>query len=138
VAKELGTDVVVVKAADSRRRRGKGGGVKLARSADEAREIRAPDAGHEVGHASEPVRKAGKCACSSSRKACPSIAILSRHRSGSRVGSHSIYGVSPRMDIEEVPQPGPGKDHERDDRSGGGLRSFPARKLAFGLEFLRR
>src|SRR3712207_2999062 len=38
-AKELGTEVVVVKAQIHAGGRGKGGGVKLARSADEAREI---------------------------------------------------------------------------------------------------
>src|ERR1051325_2345107 len=38
-AKELGSDVVVVKAQIHAGGRGKGGGVKLAHSADEAREI---------------------------------------------------------------------------------------------------
>ena len=38
-AKQLGTDVVVVKAQIHAGGRGKGGGVKLARNADEAREI---------------------------------------------------------------------------------------------------
>src|ERR1700682_4456266 len=38
-AKELGTDVVVVKAQIHAGGRGKGGGVKLAKSADEAREL---------------------------------------------------------------------------------------------------
>src|SRR4029450_12833243 len=38
-AKELGTDIVVVKAQIHAGGRGKGGGVKLARSADEAREL---------------------------------------------------------------------------------------------------
>src|SRR6267142_1227097 len=38
-AKELGTDVVVVKAQIHAGGRGKGGGVKLAKSADEAQEI---------------------------------------------------------------------------------------------------
>ena len=38
-AKELGTDVVVVKAQIHAGGRGKGGGVKLAKSADEAREV---------------------------------------------------------------------------------------------------
>src|SRR3982750_1353659 len=38
-AKELGTEVVVVKAQIHAGGRGKGGGVKLARSADEAREL---------------------------------------------------------------------------------------------------
>src|SRR5678810_763318 len=38
-AKELGGDIVVVKAQIHAGGRGKGGGVKLARSADEAREI---------------------------------------------------------------------------------------------------
>ena len=38
-AKELGTDVLVVKAQIHAGGRGKGGGVKLARSADEAREL---------------------------------------------------------------------------------------------------
>src|SRR3712207_6002457 len=38
-AKELGTEVVVVKAQIHAGGRGKGGGVKLAKSADEAREI---------------------------------------------------------------------------------------------------
>src|SRR2546423_5171668 len=38
-AKELGTDLVVVKAQIHAGGRGKGGGVKLAKSADEAREL---------------------------------------------------------------------------------------------------
>ena len=38
-AKELGTDIVVVKAQIHAGGRGKGGGVKLARSADEARDL---------------------------------------------------------------------------------------------------
>src|SRR2546430_11203040 len=44
-AKELGTDVVVVKAQIHAGGRGKGGGVKLAKSADEAAEI----AGQMIG-----------------------------------------------------------------------------------------
>src|SRR5436190_23009899 len=39
IAKELGGDIVVVKAQIHAGGRGKGGGVKLARSADEAREL---------------------------------------------------------------------------------------------------
>ena len=51
-AKELGSEVVVVKAQIHAGGRGKGGGVKLARSADEARELREADAGHELDHSS--------------------------------------------------------------------------------------
>ena len=57
-AKELGTDVVVVKAQIHAGGRGKGGGVKLAKSADEARENREANAGNETGHASN--RSGGK------------------------------------------------------------------------------
>src|SRR5438046_10280223 len=54
-AKELGTDVVVVKAQIHAGGRGKGGGVKLAKSADEAREIAQQMLGMKlVTHQAEP------------------------------------------------------------------------------------
>src|ERR687894_527522 len=63
-AKELGTEVVVVKAQIHAGGRGKGGGVKLARSADEAQEIARQMLGmklktHQTGPSSWPRRRAG-------------------------------------------------------------------------------
>src|SRR5258706_6485976 len=60
-AKELGTDVVVVKAQIHAGGRGKGGGVKVATSADEAREIALKMLGmklnaHQTGPAGREVR----------------------------------------------------------------------------------
>ena len=50
-ARELGTEIVVVKAQIHAGGRGKGGGVKLARSPEEAREIASPDARDDARHA---------------------------------------------------------------------------------------
>src|SRR5436853_5837767 len=60
-AKELGTDVVVVKAQIHAGGRGKGGGVKLAKRADEAREIASKILGmnlvtHQTGPEGREVR----------------------------------------------------------------------------------
>src|SRR3954468_12064779 len=60
-AKELGTDVVVVKAQIHAGGRGKGGGVKLARSAEEAQEIASKMLGmnlvtHQTGPEGREVR----------------------------------------------------------------------------------
>ena len=57
-AKELGTDVVVVKAQIHAGGRGKGGGVKLAKSPEEAREIARPNAGYETGHSPDRTGRA--------------------------------------------------------------------------------
>ena len=58
-AKELGSDIVVVKAQIHAGGRGKGGGVKLARSADEAQADRATNAGNETRHTSNRSRGQG-------------------------------------------------------------------------------
>ena len=60
-AKELGTDIVVVKAQIHAGGRGKGGGVKLAKSADEAQEIARQMLGmklktHQTGPEGQEVR----------------------------------------------------------------------------------
>src|SRR5215218_339533 len=60
-AKELGGEIVVVKAQIHAGGRGKGGGVKLARSADEARELASKILGmnlvtHQTGPGGQEVR----------------------------------------------------------------------------------
>ena len=60
-AKELGGRVVV-KAQIHAGGRGKGGGVKLAKDADEAAELDEEDPRHEAGHAPDRPRGAASCA----------------------------------------------------------------------------
>ena len=63
-ARELfsaGATGVVVKAQIHAGGRGKGGGVKIAKSVDEARRTRRQNAGHEVGDASDGPGRAAWC-----------------------------------------------------------------------------
>ena len=60
-AQRLGTPVVVVKAQIHAGGRGKAGGVKLAKSADEAAELAGTDSGNDAGDAADGRRRAGSC-----------------------------------------------------------------------------
>jgi succinyl-CoA synthetase beta subunit len=133
-AKELGTDVVVVKAQIHAGGRGKGGGVKLAKSAEEAREIASQMLGmnlvtHQTGPEGREVRvlliEEG-------------LPIDKEFYLGivlDRATGRPVFMVSPAggMDIEEVAASTPEKIFKEIVDPAVGFRPFQARKLAFDL-----
>src|SRR6187431_443644 len=133
-AKELGTDVVVVKAQIHAGGRGKGGGVKLARSADEARELARQMLGmklvtHQTGPEGREVRVLLVEEGLPIDKEFYLGVVLDR-ASGRQVFMASSAGG---MDIEEVAANTPEKILKETIDPAVGFRSFQARKLAFGL-----
>ena len=133
-AKELGTEVVVVKAQIHAGGRGKGGGVKIARSADEARDLAKQMLGmnlvtHQTGPEGRKVRVL------LIEEGLPIdrefyLGIVLDRASGRPVFMGSSAGG---MDIEEVAAKTPEKILKETIDPGVGFRSFQARKLAFGL-----
>jgi succinyl-CoA synthetase beta subunit len=133
-AKELGTNVVVVKAQIHAGGRGKGGGVKLAKSADEAREIAQKMLGmklitHQTGPEGREVRVL------LIEEGLPIdkefyLGIVLDRASGRPVFMASEAGG---MDIEEVAAKTPEKILKETVDPAVGFRAFQARKLAFGL-----
>jgi succinyl-CoA synthetase beta subunit len=133
-AKELGSEVVVVKAQIHAGGRGKGGGVKLARSADEAREMAKQILGmnlvtHQTGPEGRQVRVL------LIEEGLPIdrefyLGIVLDRASGRSVFMASSAGG---MDIEEVAAKTPEKILKETIDPAVGFRSFQARKLAFGL-----
>lgn len=133
-AKELGTDVVVVKAQIHAGGRGKGGGVKLAKSADQARELAQQILGmklvtHQTGPEGREVRVL------LIEEALPIdkefyLGIILDRASGRPVFMASEAGG---MDIEEVAAKTPEKILKATVDPAVGFRAFQARKLAFGL-----
>jgi succinyl-CoA synthetase beta subunit len=133
-AKELGSDIVVVKAQIHAGGRGKGGGVKLARSADEARELARQMLGmklvtHQTGSEGREVRVL------LIEEGLPIdkefyLGIVLDRASGRQVFMASSAGG---MDIEEVAAHTPEKILKETIDPAIGFQSFQARKLAFGL-----
>jgi len=133
-AKELGTDVVVVKAQIHAGGRGKGGGVKLAKSPDEAKTIAKQMLGmklvtHQTGPEGREVRVL------LIEEGLPIdrefyLGIVLDRASGRPVFMASSAGG---MDIEEVAANTPEKIMKETIDPAVGFRSFQARKLAFGL-----
>jgi succinyl-CoA synthetase beta subunit len=133
-AKELGTDIVVVKAQIHAGGRGKGGGVKLAKSAEEAREIAQKMLGmklitHQTGPEGREVRVL------LIEEGLPIdkefyLGIVLDRASGRPVFMASEAGG---MDIEEVAAKTPEKILKETVDPAVGFRAFQARKLAFGL-----
>src|ERR671928_82443 len=133
-AKELGTDVVVVKAQIHAGGRGKGGGVKLARSPEEARELARALLGmklitHQTGPEGREVRVL------LIEEGLPIdkefyLGIVLDRASGRPVFMASAAGG---MDIEEVAAKTPEKIFKETIDPGVGFRPFQARKLAFAL-----
>jgi succinyl-CoA synthetase beta subunit len=133
-AKELATDVVVVKAQIHAGGRGKGGGVKLARSADEAQEIARQMLGmnlvtHQTGPEGREVRTLLV------EEGLPIdrefyLGIVLDRASGRPVFMASSAGG---MDIEEVAANTPELILRETVDPAVGFRPFQARKLAFGL-----
>jgi succinyl-CoA synthetase beta subunit len=133
-AKELGTDVVVVKAQIHAGGRGKGGGVKLAKSPDEARELARQILGmklitHQTGPEGQEVRVL------LIEEGLPIdkefyLGIVLDRASGRPVFMASAAGG---MDIEEVAANTPEQIFKETIDPAVGFRSFQARKLAFAL-----
>jgi len=133
-AKELGSSVVVVKAQIHAGGRGKGGGVKLAKSPDEARELAEKMLGmnlvtHQTGPEGREVRVL------LIEEGLPIdkefyLGIVLDRASGRPVFMASSAGG---MDIEEVAAKTPEKILKETVDPAVGFRPFQARKLAFGL-----
>ena len=133
-AKELGTEVVVVKAQIHAGGRGKGGGVKLAKSADEAQELASKILGmnlvtHQTGPEGREVRTLLV------EEGLPIdkefyLGIVLDRASGRCVFMASSAGG---MDIEEVAANTPELILKETIDPAVGFRPFQARKLAFGL-----
>lgn len=133
-AKELGTEVVVVKAQIHAGGRGKGGGVKIAKSADEAQEIArgmlgmklvTPQTGPEGREVRVLLVEEGLPIDKEFY-----LGIVLDRTTGRYVFMASQAGG---MDIEEVAAHTPEKILKETIDPAVGFRSFQARKLAFGL-----
>ena len=133
-AKELGTEVVVVKAQIHAGGRGKGGGVKLAKSAEEAREIAQKMLGMKlVTHQTGPEGREVRVLLIEEGLPIDKefyLGIVLDRASGRPVFMASEAGG---MDIEEVAAKTPEKILKETVDPAVGFRAFQARKLAFGL-----
>ena len=133
-AKELGGDIVVVKAQIHAGGRGKGGGVKLARSADEAERIAGAMLGmtlvtHQTGPEGRVVsRVLIEEGLQMTRELYLSL-VLDR-ASGKPVMMASAAGG---MDIEEVAAATPEKIVKVYIEPGAGLVPFEARRIGFAI-----
>src|ERR671923_433104 len=133
-AKELGSEIVVVKAQIHAGGRGKGGGVKLAKSADEAREIARQMLGMKlVTHQTGPEGREVRVLLIEEGLPIDKefyLGIVLDRASGRQVFMASSAGG---MDIEEVAAKTPEKIMKETIDPAVGFQSFQARKLAFGL-----
>lgn len=133
-AKELGGDVVVVKAQIHAGGRGKGGGVKLARSPEEARDLAAKMLGMKlVTHQTGPEGREVRVLLVEEGLPIDKefyLGIVLDRASGRPVFMASAAGG---MDIEEVAAKTPEQIFKETINPAVGFRSFQARKLAFGL-----
>ncbi|MBX7056294.1 MAG: ADP-forming succinate--CoA ligase subunit beta [Pyrinomonadaceae bacterium] len=133
-AKELGTDIVVVKAQIHAGGRGKGGGVKLAKSSAEAREIASQILGmqlvtHQTGPEGQEVRTL------LIEEGLPIDKEFYLGITLDRVTGRNVFMASQAggMDIEKVAEETPELILKETIDPAVGLRGFQARKLAFGL-----
>jgi len=133
-AKELGTEVVVVKAQIHAGGRGKGGGVKLAKSPAEAKELAAKMLGMQlVTHQTGPEGREVKTLLIEE-----GLPIDKEYYLGitlDRVTGRNTFMASSAggMDIEKVAEETPELILKVTIDPSVGLRPFQARKLAFGL-----
>jgi succinyl-CoA synthetase beta subunit len=133
-ASQLGSDVVVVKAQIHAGGRGKGGGVKLAKNADEAKTIAASILGMKlITHQTGPEGREVQTLLIEEGLPIDKefyLGIVLDRASGRTVFMASSAGG---MDIEEVAAKTPEKIMKETIDPAVGFRSFQARKLAFGL-----
>ena len=131
---ELGTDVVVVKAQIHAGGRGKGGGVKLAKSPAEAKQIASEILGmqlitHQTGPDGQNVQTI------LIEEGLPIDREFYLGITLDRVTGRNVFMASSEggMDIEKVAEETPELILKETIDPSVGLRSFQARKLAFGL-----
>jgi succinyl-CoA synthetase beta subunit len=134
IAKRLGGKIAVVKAQIHAGGRGKGGGVKIARSADEAEQLAKQMLGMTlVTHQTGPEgRKVGRILIEEGLEIERELylSIVIDRASASPV---VIASASGGMDIEEVAAKEPEKILREHIDPGTGVIPFQARKLAFGM-----
>ena len=133
-ARELGTDVVVVKAQIHAGGRGKGGGVKLAKSPAEAKEIASQMLGMMlVTHQTGPEGREVKTLLV--EEGLPIDKEFYLGITLDRVTGRNVFMASSAggMDIEKVAEETPELILKETVDPSVGLRPFQARKLAFGL-----
>jgi succinyl-CoA synthetase beta subunit len=133
-ARELGTDVTVVKAQIHAGGRGKGGGVKLARSPQEARDIAEKMLGMMlVTHQTGPEGREVKTLLV--EEGLPIDREFYLGITLDRVTGRNVFMASSAggMDIEKVAEETPELILKETIDPSVGLRPFQARKLAFGL-----
>ncbi len=133
-AKNLGTDIVVVKAQIHAGGRGKGGGVKLAKSPEEAKQIAAEMIGMNlVTHQTGPEGREVKTLLIEEGLPIDRefyLGITLDRASGKDVFMASSEGGT---EIEEVAAKTPEKILKEKIEPGLGLQPYQARNLAFGL-----
>ncbi len=133
-ARELGTDVVVVKAQIHAGGRGKGGGVKLAKSPEEAKEIAKQILGMQlITHQTGPEGREVKTLLI--EEGLPIDREFYLGITLDRVTGRNVFMASSEggMDIEKVAEETPELILKEMIDPSVGLRGFQARKLAFGL-----
>jgi succinyl-CoA synthetase beta subunit len=133
-ARELGTDVVVVKAQIHAGGRGKGGGVKLAKSPEEAKQIAEQMLGMMlVTHQTGPEGREVKTLLV--EEGLPIDREFYLGITLDRVTGRNVFMASSAggMDIEKVAEETPELILKETIDPSVGLRPFQARKLAFGL-----
>ncbi len=134
IAEELGTDVVVVKAQIHAGGRGKGGGVKLARSIDEVRDLSEQILGmnlvtHQTGPEGRIVKKLLIEEGMDIARELYLGVVLDRSASQLVIMASTEGGV----EIEKVAAKTPEKILKEWINPAIGLQPYQARKLAFGL-----
>ena len=133
-ARDLGTDVVVVKAQIHAGGRGKGGGVKLAKSPEEAREVASQILGMQlITHQTGPEGREVKTLLI--EEGLPIDREFYLGITLDRVSGRNTFMASAAggMDIEKVAAETPELILKEAIDPSVGLRPFQARKLAFGL-----
>ncbi|HYP51615.1 MAG TPA: ADP-forming succinate--CoA ligase subunit beta [Pyrinomonadaceae bacterium] len=133
-ARELGTDIVVVKAQIHAGGRGKGGGVKLAKSPEEARSIAEQMLGMMlITHQTGPEGREVKTILI--EEGLPIDREFYLGITLDRVTGRNVFMASSAggMDIEKVAEETPELILKETIDPAVGLRPFQARKLAFGL-----
>ncbi|HNQ14277.1 MAG TPA: ADP-forming succinate--CoA ligase subunit beta [Pyrinomonadaceae bacterium] len=133
-ARDLGTDVVVVKAQIHAGGRGKGGGVKLAKSREEAHEIAKQMLGmHLVTHQTGPEGREVKTLLI--EEGLPIDREFYLGITLDRITGRNVFMASAAggMDIEKVAEETPELILKEAIDPSVGLRAFQARKMAFGL-----
>jgi len=133
-AKELETDIVVVKAQIHAGGRGKGGGVKLAKSPEEAKQIASEMLGMQlVTHQTGPEGREVKTLLI--EEGLPIDKEFYLGITLDRVTGRNVFMASSAggMDIEKVAEETPELILKESIDPSVGMRPFQARKLAFGL-----